>query len=155
MNERTRKVLHISAWILFGIYLVMLCYFLFFAESMGRTFAERGYHYNLVPFKEISRFLKYRSTLGTMAVFLNLAGNVIAFLPYGMFLPLLTRRCRNFWYVLLLSFDFSLLVELIQLITKTGIFDVDDILLNTIGGAIGYLCFRCVIYLKNQFFRRK
>jgi len=42
------------------------------------------------------------------------------------------------------SFEFSLLVETIQLVSKVGSFDVDDLLLNTIGGAIGYLNFYCI-----------
>ena len=42
------------------------------------------------------------------------------------------------------SFELSLLVELIQLVTKVGSFDVDDIILNTIGGAIGYIVYKVV-----------
>lgn len=154
MNEGTRRRLRIVAWISFVGYLILLAYFLFFAEVMGRTFSERSYHYNLVPLKEIRRFITYRETLGNMAVFLNLAGNVIAFIPFGLFLPLLARKYRNFWHVVVLSFDFSLLVEIIQLISKVGSFDVDDILLNTIGGAIGFIGFRLVKYIQNRFFRR-
>ena len=42
----------------------MLFYFLFFSEEMGRTYSERAYHYNLIPFHEIMRFVKYRHVLG-------------------------------------------------------------------------------------------
>ena len=52
---------------------------------MGRTYAERTYHYNLVPFREIKRFLVHRETIGIMAVMLNLVGNIVAFVPYGLF----------------------------------------------------------------------
>lgn len=140
MSQRTRKLLRAAAWVLFGVYLVMLCYFLFFAESMGRP-AERGYHYNLVPFKEVMRFINYRSVLGPDAVMLNLLGNIVAFIPYGLFIPLLQHKQRHIWRIIILSFDFSLLVELLQLVSKRGSFDVDDLILNTIGGAIGYGCF--------------
>lgn len=75
------------------------------------------------------------------AVMLNLAGNVIAFVPFGFFLPVISRKCRSFLYMLFFSFEFSLMVETIQLISKVGSFDVDDLLLNTIGGAMGYLVF--------------
>lgn len=153
VNERTRKILRAFCWILFGVYLILLCYFLFFAEIMGRTYLGRTYHYNLIPFREIGRFLKYREALGFTAVFLNLAGNVFVFVPYGMLLPLLAHRCRRFWYVVLLGFDFSLLVEVIQLISKVGSFDVDDLLLNTIGGAIGYLCFVLANAFRNRHLR--
>ena len=154
MSERTRKVCRIFAWLAFAVYLIMLCYYLFFAELTGRTGSEE-YHYNLVLFKEIKRFIRYREILGTKAVLLNLAGNVVSFIPFGLFLPLLAHRCRRFGYVIMLSFDFSLMVELIQLISKVGSFDVDDLLLNTIGGALGYICFLLADRFRNRHLRGK
>lgn len=154
MSERTRKVCRILAWLAFALYLIMLCYYLFFAELTGRTGSEE-YHYNLVLFKEIKRFIRYREMLGTKAVLLNLAGNVVSFIPFGLFLPLLAHRCRRFGYVTMLSFDFSLMVELIQLISKVGSFDVDDLLLNTIGGALGYICFLLADRFRNRHLRGK
>ena len=127
--------------LLFIAYLAILCYFLFFAETMGRTVTEREYHYNLMPLKEIKRFWTYRHSLGFWSVCLNLFGNVAAFLPFGMFLPRLYPKCRKFFLTALFSFELSLCVELIQLVGKVGSFDVDDILLNTLGGAFGYLCY--------------
>lgn len=131
-----------AAWLLFGIYLVLMVYFLFFAESMGRTSMGQEYHYNLTPFKEIHRYLAYYEIIGPYAVFLNLAGNILAFVPFGLFYPLLSRRNRSLWKVTLISFEVSLLVEIIQLVTRVGSCDVDDIILNTLGGMIGHLCFR-------------
>ena len=43
------------------------------------------YHYNLELFKEIKRFIKYRHQLGTFAVFSNLIGNILIFMPVGYF----------------------------------------------------------------------
>lgn len=128
-------------WILFGGYLLLLSYFLFFAEIMGRTNLTRTYHYNLVPFLEIKRFIIYRKKLGMTAVVVNLIGNIAAFLPFGFFLPFLSQKNRSFAYVTLISFEFSLLIECIQLVSKVGSFDVDDMILNTLGGSLGYLCF--------------
>ena len=45
------------------------------------------------------------------------------------------------WY----SFELSLVVELIQLITKVGSFDVDDLLLNTVGGMFGFVIYAAVV----------
>lgn len=118
----------------------MMIYLLFFAESMGRTSMERTYHYNLVPLKEIKRFLTHWDTLG-MAATLNLVGNIVAFVPYGLILPIMNRRNRSFWRMTLWTFEFSLLVEVIQLVSKVGSFDVDDLMLNTLGGILGYLLF--------------
>lgn len=145
MEEKTkRKLLHKIAVLLFIVYLAMLCYFLFFAESLDRNFADRSYHYNLIFFKEIKRFWQYRKALDPWAVMLNLVGNVVAFIPFGMFLPVLFSRCRNFFLTLLFSLEFSLCVEIIQLVFKVGILDVDDIVLNTVGGCIGYILFLLV-----------
>lgn len=155
VNDRTRKILRVFAWIFFGAYLIFLSYFLFFAEITGRTYTGRTYHYNLVPFKEIHRFWKYRESLGFFVVFMNLAGNVIAFIPYGMLIPLLSHKNRHFWRVVLLSFNFSLFIEITQLITKVGSCDVDDIILNTTGGAIGFACFLLADYLRNHLRRNK
>lgn len=143
MKEESRK--ESFRWLeilLFAVYLAMLCYFLFFAESLGRNYSERAYHYNLMPFKEIRRFWTYRQTLGFWSVSLNLVGNVAAFIPFGIFLPRLFQRCGSFLLTTLLSFELSLCVEMLQLAWKVGSFDVDDILLNTLGGISGYLIYR-------------
>lgn len=141
MKRNYKEVLRTCSKVMFGVYIIFLIYFLFFAESTGRTFEGRTYHYNLVLFKEIGRFIKHRKTLGMTAVMLNLAGNVIAFVPFGFFLPAISRRCRSFLYMIFFSFEISLMVETIQLVSKVGSFDVDDLLLNTIGGIIGYMAF--------------
>lgn len=155
MSQKTRKLLRIGVWILFVIYLGLLCYFLFFSEMMGRTYSERSYHYNLMPLKEIKRFIIYRKVLGTKAVCFNLLGNIVAFIPYGMLLPLLAHNRRKFYRIVLLSFDFSLLVELVQLVSKVGSFDVDDLILNTIGGAIGYVGFLLANHIRCHKFEQK
>lgn len=128
--------------LLLGIYLACLIYFMFFSETYGRTELHRDYQYNLVLFREIRRFLKYRHILGTAAVVINVAGNVAVFIPFGFALPLLFERIKSFLQVLILSFSMSLLAETMQLVLKVGCFDVDDLLLNTIGGCIGYVVYR-------------
>jgi len=143
-NKKKSAGLRAFAVVLFFLYFAVLFYFLFFSEKMGRTYSERAYHYNLVPFHEIQRFIQYYEVLGMKAVLLNLAGNVVAFVPFGFFLPVFAERCRRFLNTLLYSFELSLLVELIQLVTKVGSFDVDDIILNTLGGAIGYVLYKLV-----------
>lgn len=136
--------------ILFILYFILLCYFLFFSEEMGRTYAERGYHYNLVPLKEIKRFLLYREILGMRSVLLNIVGNVAAFMPFGALLPVFSARGRRFRFTALYSFELSLFVELLQLISKVGSFDVDDILLNTIGGILGFALYKIIMHFWNN-----
>ena len=67
-------------------------------------------------------------------------GNVIIFMPFGFFLPMASKY-RSFFAAVFYSFTLSLCVETFQLLTKVGSFDVDDLLLNTIGGVAGYIIF--------------
>lgn len=141
MKDKHRKLLQTGIKAAFGVYIILLAYFLLFAESTGRTTEGRTYHYNLILFKEIERFIRYRESLGMKAVILNLFGNVAAFLPFGMIVPIIKSRYRSLLHMTLLTFEFSLLAETIQLVCKVGSFDVDDLLLNTVGGMLGYLLF--------------
>ena len=141
---------------LFVLYVLLLIYFLFFSEEYGRVAAEeRKYRYNLIPFIEIRRFWIYREQLGVFAVVTNLLGNVIGFIPYGFILPVIARKCRSGFFIILSGFGISLLVETIQLITKVGCFDVDDLILNTLGAALGYLAFAVCNYLRRKCYGKK
>ena len=72
------------------------------------------------------------------ALFTNVFGNVLGFVPYGFILPVITGKMRNSFFIILSGFVISLTIEVIQLITKVGCFDVDDMILNTLGAALGY-----------------
>lgn len=152
MKVHTAKRIRLAGRVLFILYMVALVYFLFFAEGYGRAFDEREYCYNLVPFKEIQRFLTYREQLGFLAVFTNLAGNVMGFIPFGLILPVINKKQRSLFRITLLSFDFSLMVETIQLVFKVGSFDVDDLFLNTLGGFIGYLLFLVCNRIRRKYY---
>ena len=139
--------------VFFVLYLVLLTYFLFFAEEMGRSPDARAeYSYNLTLFKEIRRFLLYRNILGWRAVFLNIFGNVLAFMPFGFFLPVISRRSKKWYNTVTFGFTWSLILETLQLIFKVGSFDVDDLFLNTLGAAFGFGCYCLVQQLR---YRRK
>lgn len=131
----------------------MMVYFLFFSEQMGRI-PRDSYQYNLMPFAEIRRYFQHVEKLGGNLVLLNLVGNVVCFMPFGFVIPVLTVRYRSAWKMVILTFFASLLVETIQLFSKLGIFDVDDILLNTLGGLMGYLLFRICIGMMHRWNRR-
>ena len=126
-------------WLLFIGYLAVITYFMFFSDGFGRT-DQTDYAYNLVLFREITRFYKYRELLGMKAFLINTVGNVVCFMPFGFILPLISRRCGRWHTVIVLSFLFTLGIETVQLVFKVGSFDVDDMFLNTIGGIAGYLC---------------
>ena len=134
---------------LFILYIAALIYFLFFSEKYGRTLNEE-YRYNLIPFSEIKRFIIYYEGVGAEAFMINIIGNIAAFIPFGMLLPVVINNYRRSFIIILDGFMFSLIVETIQLLTKVGSFDVDDVILNTLGVATGYICYRFIhfIYVK-------
>ena len=140
MSVRRTRVLRAFGKVLFLLYVAFLIYFLFLAEWYGRTGVAEEYRYNLELFREIKRFIVYREQLGAFAVFANLAGNILIFVPYGFFISMASRS-RGFFKTLFFSMGLSLCVEIVQLFTRVGSFDVDDILLNTIGGVGGYIIF--------------
>ena len=129
-------------WVLFLMYLCLLAYFMFFSESFGRTDTDRGYAYNLVPLKEITRYFRYYRTLGMPLFLINIVGNMVAFMPFGFFLPMIWKRTDHWYTTTILSFVMSLCVETVQLVSRVGSFDVDDLLLNTVGGLLGFLGYR-------------
>ena len=150
-----KKQIRLLCRVLFALYIAGLVYFLFFADMLDRVGIERSYHYNVIPFREIRRFIVYADLLGPMAVISNLFGNIVIFMPFGFLVPILGRKKRKFWFTALASFELSLSVECIQLVTKTGCFDVDDILLNTIGGVLGYIVFVVCNLLRRRNERKK
>lgn len=128
------------ATVAFFAYLLLLSYLLFFSSTYGRT-AEMGYRYNLKPFAEIRRGLEHVEMVGYRYVLVNIAGNIAAFMPFGFLLPLITKRKMHTGTAFCYSLLLSLCAESIQLASRTGAFDVDDLILNTAGGVLGYWCY--------------
>ncbi len=129
--------------VVFGLYLVLLFYVLFFAEGYGRA-AVGELRYNLVPFAEISRFLTYHRQIGILPVLLNIGGNILGFMPLGFELPALIPFFRKGIRAVAGGALLSSMVEVIQLVARVGSYDVDDILLNTLGTLLGYLVYRSI-----------
>ena len=138
---KMKKKIKWSTAVFLIIYLMILAYVCFFSEDYGRTEIQNIYQYNLIPFKEITRFYTYRELVGIEAFMLNLLGNVIAFIPFGFMIPIVSLKNRVFFRTVGLTFLLSLFIECIQLIARVGSFDVDDLMLNTLGGIIGHIIF--------------
>lgn len=126
-------------------YMILLIYFLFFSEEYGRTTHFANYQYNFTPFREISRYIRYRDVVGLDYFLINVVGNVVVFMPFGFFVPGLEKKkigkILTFFKITILGFLFSLAVETVQLVSRVGCFDVDDLILNTIGVALGCICY--------------
>ena len=101
---------------------------------------------NLIPLNTVRLYLRLltapaRPHLVRLAI-INLFGNVLMFVPLGFFLPSLFAKLRRLWKTLLLTAWIITLVELAQLLLLVGTCDIDDLLLNVIGAAIGYFLYR-------------
>lgn len=140
MSYKSRKRTRRTGKILFVLYVGFVVWFLIFSDWYGRTGSFQEYHYNLELFREIKRFWDYRDQVGYFAMLTNLFGNVLIFVPFGFLLPMASRY-RSCFSTLYASFGLSLCIEIFQFITKVGSFDVDDLLLNTIGGVIGHILY--------------
>ena len=73
----------------------------------------------------------------------NIGGNIILFMPFGFFLPLLWRNYRSGHKIAIAGMCLSTMIEISQLFIHRGT-DVDDVILNTIGTCVGYLVFKGV-----------
>lgn len=138
-------------WILrclFFCYAAFLTYLLFFSEKYGRTGTYTEFNMNLVPFKEIRRFLFHVKELGIMPVLINIGGNIAAFMPFGFLLPYVSDMKHGFLKIGLTGFLASCIVEIAQLIGRVGVCDIDDVILNTVGTLAGYACYRLLHTIK-------
>ncbi|WP_158587469.1 VanZ family protein [Neobacillus notoginsengisoli] len=122
--------------LLFIVYLSVLFYLLFF--SAYRNGVQGIVDYNFVPFKTITRYFTYSFRLAPTVVTDEFFGNILAFMPFGFYLPVLFSKIKSVGKVAFFSFILSLCVESAQFYFRVGVFDVDDLILNSLGGIIGY-----------------
>ena len=69
---------------------------------------------------------------------MNLLGNFVLFLPMGMLLPCLWEKLDRFWKVVLCVLGMVVLVEIAQGFLRVGSIDIDDVIFNVSGAAVGY-----------------
>ena len=101
---------------------------------------------NLVPLRTVQQFeyLLRRQNGADLSriAFANLAGNVLLFLPLGFLPPMVWPKLRTWLRTLGIAAGAVICVEAAQYVTRRGAADVDDLLLNMLGAAIGFLIFR-------------
>lgn len=90
---------------------------------------------NFVPFHTIKMYIDYAYKLNSVE---NLAGNILVFVPFGFLFPMVSRDGEKFSVMFANAFTFVLEIETFQLFSAFGAFDVDDILLNCLGAALGF-----------------
>ena len=137
-------------WI-FALYCIVMIWLLFL-QRLG-SMAPTG-RYNLVPLDTVRlyvRLLQHSESLTQRnSAIANLAGNVVLFIPFGIFIPLMVSWQQKFLPFVILTTGLLLLVELLQYVTGLGALDVDDMILNFCGVMIGRIFWRLLLKNKEQ-----
>lgn len=71
--------------------------------------------------------------------------NILMFTPLGFLLPLLWKKAETFWVTCAVSLGLTALIETIQLLGGTGIFELDDLFHNLLGSLFGYFCIMAIL----------
>ncbi|WP_241243033.1 VanZ family protein [Paenibacillus whitsoniae] len=109
---------------------------------------QRTFHrsINLIPFNSIGEYIFSSSMTIKNFAFSNVVGNILIFIPLGTYL-LLFKENKRVTTNLLIIFFVSLSVEIIQGLLGIGASDIDDIILNGLGGLIGILGYKLLAFL--------
>ena len=124
------------------IYLISIVYILCLFHVV--TFQDSNYGVsNFVPFKEIFRY-----SIGSDKFIKNVMGNIVLFIPYG-FLASYFLNNKKLSIISILTIIVSLTIESVQYYIGR-VFDIDDIILNLLGGIIGFLFFVGIDAIRNK-----
>lgn len=140
------KVLKISSI----VYTVVMVYLLFFQRVANVDYSnyteQLKLRLNLVPFRTVMLYLRVAFKQDSIINFatINLLGNVIMFIPMGIFLPSMFKSKRNILNFIVTVIVMISMVEVIQLFTLLGSCDIDDLILNVVGATIGFLLWKYV-----------
>ena len=146
---KNNKPMKIYLYAIFIIYIITLIQLTLFDSDYGRgglnifdwskenleVYLENN---NLIPFKTISLYISRQDRVAII----NLLGNLIAFAPMGIFLPLLFKKQNKLKNFILTNIAIILAIESLQFLSLSGHFDIDDLILNLLGALIIYGLFK-------------
>jgi glycopeptide antibiotics resistance protein len=139
---KTELIKALFAFSVVGIYSVTIFPFPFYTYFYSHLPSS----INLIPFASIYGSLHH---FYYMVPIKNIGGNILLFIPLGFSLPF-RFQIRTFWKVTLLGLVTSFVVECCQLFIPMRSFDVDDLMLNTLGTGLGFLLYKLFV----QFFSK-
>lgn len=139
-NKHRNRFIRIASCMLLCAYLMFISWRMFF-YAYGSYYRSRSIlpEYNLIPFKTILSLIISCKYYELDVWVYNFFGNIAAFMPLGILLPVALGIKRNLAATLVFSTLFLLSAETAQLIFRVGVFDIDDIILNMIGVLSGYM----------------
>ena len=138
-------------WAGFAAYILLMLWLLFIRHrgvEITDYWAQLAGRVNLIPFSSMGSMLRtlwynpYPAVLWTVVY--NIGGNIIMFVPLGFFLRALTAKCRRFWRCMGAVAVIMTCVELCHLFTLRGFCEIDDLMLNLLGAAIGWVVAKCL-----------
>ena len=121
---------------LFIIYILCLFYVVTFHDV---SWSES----NFTPFKEIMRY-----NIGSKLFFKNVIGNMVMFVPFGFFVSYFLKL-KKVYSITFFTVITSVTIEFTQLLIGR-VFDVDDLILNLIGGIVGFGIYRLIHNIKDK-----
>lgn len=143
----SRKTLDYVLFSMFTFYLVLLLSITIFkyVTPWGLFDQNRVINrsINLVPFETIRAYVTGKSLVSQTVVWNNILGNICLFLPLGVYMQLFRTRKNCLFSIAIISL-ISLGIELIQFVFGIGVTDIDDIILNSLGGVIGVLLYQLI-----------
>ena len=141
MNKRER----IKAVFLYSVF---ICYVLLLIKILFLSRISHVEHrpINLIPFYSIMEYISGSSANIKAFAFSNVVGNIVIFIPLGTYLSLFKNDKRVITNLLFI-FIVSLFVEIIQGLLGIGASDIDDIILNCLGGLIGILGYKFLLFI--------
>ena len=129
--------------VLFVLYTALILYFLYFGFNRG-LLDDSGIRFNLIP-----GGIQLHYPMGKdFRIWFFEFGNFAAFIPFGMIIPLLFQ-CSFRRFITLFVFLITIL-ETVQMLSGSGAFDVDDIIINSLGASVGYAAQRIVTRNRDQ-----
>jgi len=148
----TKKILKVNLIIYFIIYTITIVTLTLFDEIFGRNGlvivdwnkellnSYMKYSFNIIPFRTINLFINgyIKGYVNFKNFAINIIGNLTAFMPYGMFIPLIFNEVNKYYKFLILMVVLVIIIELLQFITLSGSCDIDDLILNVLGSSIIY-----------------
>lgn len=136
MREKYWKIFRKFYRIFIPFYTIFLLYLMFFG------FGRSQYEINIVRLSPlISTFSFVKETILWKTIIINIFGNIIMFTPFG-FLGIVFPKLNDFKTLMINFLSGIIIIESLQYFTRLGVFDIDDIILNTIGVAIGFWVYR-------------
>ena len=131
------KTKHMAATVIL-LMLLAIYFIVLFRVTVFRDLYFRFRSANLIPFTTIAEDLQAILHSNNIIGIAHMLGNLIIFFPLGYLTPVLFPKMRKLTNVMLLSFALSLFIETCQYIFACGVADIDDVILNTLGGMLGY-----------------